>query len=366
MDFETFKENLEKDVKAILDSRFGGDTYVEAQKVDKMNETYDALTVRPEESTIGVNLNVNTLYEAYQTGGDYDDIVLKAADKAYNALDNKPEIDVASISDYEQMKQKLSMEVVSAERNAELLENVPHKNIEDMAIVYRLVLDSSAEGRSSILVTNQMLESYGITAEQLHNDAMEIAPEIRPAVIQGMSEVLAEMMGVEQAEVLGIVPVPDEPIYVATVPDKMQGASVLAYQDFMDQAAEKLGGDFFILPSSIHEILLVKDDGNFDRAALENMVKEVNATQVAPEDKLTDNVYHYDSQEKIFELAEKYEARANEKDQVADIDKAEAVEADAGERKSVLADLKARKEQVASQPTKDAAEKVKNKGEQSL
>ncbi len=63
----------------------------------------------------------------------------------------------------------------------------------------------------------------------------------------------------------------------------------------MDQAAERAGGDFYILPSSIHEILLVKDNGQFDRAALEQMVREVNATQVAPEDKLTDSVYHYDS-----------------------------------------------------------------------
>ena len=113
-------------------------------------------------------------------------------------------------------------------------------------------------------------------------------------------------------------------------------------------------------------MLLVKDDGQFDRAALEDMVREVNATQVAPKDKLTDNVYHYDSKEKIFELAATYEARVQEKDQVIDLDKAETKESEVGERKSVLADLKAKKEQVASEPKKDAAEKVKNKGEQLL
>ena len=102
--------------------------------------------------------------------------------------------------------------------------------------------------------------------------------------------------------------------------------------------------------------------GQFDRAALESMVREVNATQVAPEDKLTDNVYHYDSKEKVFELAAKFEERTTEKA----ADKEESRDADSGERKSVLADLKAKKEQVASQPKKEAKEKVKNKGEQSL
>ncbi|MBQ3795980.1 MAG: hypothetical protein II842_06800 [Butyrivibrio sp.] len=372
MDFETFKENLADEVKRQLDST-GKEYDVQVNTVEKMNESYEALTVKPVDANIGVNINATKCFEAYENGKPFDQIAETAADTAHRALDARPDIDMAALSDYEQMKNKLSMEVVSAERNAELLESVPHKNIEDMAIVYRFVLDSSEDGRSSILVTNKMLENYGITAEQLHNDAMEIAPEIRPAVIQGMSEVMAEMLGVEQAEMMGLVPSPDEPIFVATVPDKTQGASVLAYQDFMDQAAEKLGGDFYVLPSSIHEILLVKDDGNFDRTALENMVKEVNATQVAPEDKLTDNVYHYDSKDKVFELAEKYEVRAAEKDQEkavkADVDKATAKEearAETGERKSVLADLKAKKEQVASQPKKDAANKVKDKGEQSL
>lgn len=153
------------------------------------------------------------------------------------------------------------MEVVSAEVNKEMLETVPHQNIEDMAVVYRFVLNSDDEGRASILVTNQLIESMGVTPEQLHADAMENAPQIKPVEIKGMSEVMAEMMGVEQAEMMGLFPVApeDEKIYVATVLDKVHGAGVLAYQNFMDQAAERAGGDFFILPSSIHEILIVPD-----------------------------------------------------------------------------------------------------------
>lgn len=102
------------------------------------------------------------------------------------------------------------MEVVSAEANKEMLETVPHQNIEDMAVVYRFVLSSDDDGRASILVTNQLLENMGVTPEQLHADAMENAPQIKPVEIKGMSEVLAEMMGVEQAEMMGIVPVAPE------------------------------------------------------------------------------------------------------------------------------------------------------------
>ena len=87
---------------------------------------------------------------------------------------------------------KLAMDVVSAEANKEMLETVPHQNIEDMAVVYRFVLNSDDEGRASILVTNQLIENMGVTPEQLHVDAMENALQIKPVEIKGMSEVISD------------------------------------------------------------------------------------------------------------------------------------------------------------------------------
>jgi hypothetical protein len=282
-------------------------------------------------------MSLEKFYDAMQDGTPYDRVVDKAVDVINNGIDKRPEIDVAALTDYSQMKEKLAMEVVSAEANKEMLQNVPHQNMEDMAVVYRFVLSSDDDGRASILVTNQILENMGVSPDQLHADALENAPQIKPAEIKGMSEVMAELMGLEQAELMGIIPIDpkDEQMYVATVPDKVHGAGVLAYQDFMDQAAERAGGDFFILPSSIHEVLIVPDNGKMDLASLENMVKEVNATQVAPADKLTDSVYHYDVQERIFELGEKFVERKAER---------------SAEKDSVLKDLSAKKQEIADTP----------------
>ncbi|SEA97145.1 hypothetical protein SAMN02910384_02898 [Pseudobutyrivibrio sp. ACV-2] len=159
MDFETFKESLAKDVKEILDSRTGGDTQVESRTVDKMNETYDAITVKPEDSNIGVNLNATALYQEYEGGKSYDEIVDGAADVADSALKSRPDFDVQAFSDYDKMKDSLAMEVVSRGRNAELLETVPHKDIEDMSVAYRFVIGETAQGTGTILVTNQMLDN---------------------------------------------------------------------------------------------------------------------------------------------------------------------------------------------------------------
>ena len=200
---------------------------------------------------------------------------------------------------------------------------------------------------------------------QLHDDAMENAPKIKPAEIKGMSEVMAEMMGIEQAEMFGMGPVApeDEKMFVASVPDKIHGAGVLAYQDFMDQAAERVGGDFYILPSSLHEVLLVPDNGQMQLSDLEAMVKEVNATQVDPVDKLTDSVYHYDSKEKIFELGKKFVERQNQREEMAEKETSE----EKGDKSSVLGELKAKKEEVAKTPKKESIDKgAKAKGGEAL
>ncbi len=374
MDFETFKEELREDVKRTLDERTDSDYQVELHTVTKMNETYEAISVKPEDGQIGVNLNATSLYKAYEDGMDYDRIVSEAADKAYSALESRPDFNIDAFKDYDKMKETLAMEVVSAERNADLLDTVPHKNMEDMAIVYRFVVAQDSAEAGSILVTNRMLDEYGITPEQLHADAMKNAPEVRPMEIKGMGEVLAQQMGVEDLEVLGLnIPPEQEQMYVASVKGNVHGAGVLAYEDFMDKAAERAGGSFFILPSSIHEVLIIPDNGNFDLHSLENMVKEVNATTVDPVDQLTDNVYHYDAEAKVFELGEKFVERQNSKEQesikdealIGDLeeflDSEDTPEQKPEDRASVFDKLDAAKEKVKEQPVKDAVNKAKDR-----
>ena len=379
MDFETFKEEVRGDIEKALYDRTGTEHSVEIHTVEKMNETYEALTIKPENSDIGVNINANELYKAYSDGMDYDRIIDGAVDKARDALEHSPDFNIDAFKDYDKMKETLAMEVVSAERNAELLETVPHKSMEDMAVVYRFVVSADKGEVGSVLVTNKMLDQYGITPEQLHADAMKNAPEVRPMEIKGMGEVLAEQMGIENAEMLGFaIPPEQDQMLVASVKGNVHGAGVLAYEDFMEKASDRVGGSFFILPSSIHEILIIPDNGQFDLKSLENMVREVNATTVDPVDKLTDNVYHYDAQDKVFELGEKYVERQNQKEQeeIKDKDVIDDLEAlldaeDTPEKKpedraSVFDKLDAAKEKAATQPVKDAVNKAKEHGGPSI
>ena len=155
MNFNEFKEQFTEDVKQGL-ADAGIDAKISINTVEKMNETYEAMTVTPEGSNVGVNVNMEKFFEAYENGTPYEDVVDKAVNVIEGGFANQPTVDVSALTDYDQMKDKLIMEVVSAEANADMLDKVPHKDMEDMAVVYRFEINSNDDGRATILVTNSL------------------------------------------------------------------------------------------------------------------------------------------------------------------------------------------------------------------
>lgn len=101
----------------------------------------------------------------------------------------------------------------------------------------------------------------------------------------------------------------ETPFFVAQGSQQSYGAGVICYPDFMENAAKQIGGNFYVLPSSVHEVLLLPETGTIRSQELLQMVTEINATVVSPEERLTDNVYHYDSVARVFETGRQYEDR---------------------------------------------------------
>ena len=371
MNFEEFKAQLMEDLKAYLPNEIGEGVDVQANSVQKLqNESYEGIVVKKDSESIGVNMNAEKLYSDLQQGKSYDDVFHYAIDIVQKGFDGTPEVDVNMLMDYERMKDTIMCQVIPVKGNEEMLKDLPHKEIEDIAVVYRFNVGRDESGIASILVKNDLLERYGVTKEQLFADAEVSAPLKEPANIRTMTEVLMDMMGEDFGEFmgdLGGMPMDGPNIFVATNESKVNGAAVIAYPEFMEQAAEMTGGSFFVLPSSVHEVLLVPDDGEANYRVLQDMVQEVNATQVAPNERLSDNVYHYDADAKVFELAEKFEARQNVKGLDSDRD----AEKDSGakEKGSVLKDLDQKSKEVAAKTEKtDKSHSApkKNRSEESL
>lgn len=311
MNYEKFKSDLKNLLEIELANRSIDVEEMHEENIEKMNESYDAIVIKPAGASVATIIHLKEAFEAFKSGTELREMILGAREEdaelkamvksIADEMENEPQFDMSIFDDYKQVKSRLSMQIVSAKRNAELLDDVPHERIEDMAVVYRILMTQPGSGNETVttLVTNKMLKKYGITDSQLKKDAMRNAPNIKPVKIRDMSETIKDF----DLELAPDVSVEDGKIFVASVADNVYGAAVIAYPNFLNTIAAMLRSDFFVLPCSIHEVILIKDDGDMDPDDLKNLVTAVNAAQVDPSDQLTDNVYHYDMYSNVFEMA---------------------------------------------------------------
>ena len=328
MSFDEFRD----EVKEALAQRIQN-TEIKDVMVNKLQgESYRGITLKGNDSMIGVNISLEPLYENYKNGKTVEEIADHLEESFRGAMKEKPfSVNINDMRDYSVMKHLLTIQIVNAQENAEMLKNVPHKMMEDLAEVCKFDVSEKNDSEATILVTDNLLNNYGIGKQQLFADAEQSAPILHPVQMKPLGSVIGEITGNDMPDdEIGI------PIIVASNEKNLLGAGVMAYPDFMEKAAEKIGGDFYVLPSSIHEVLLLKDDGTQEAAMLEDMVRSVNETTVDKAEQLSDNVYHYDSKEKIFEFAEKFEKRQEKKEKEAAEKKGSVLDALGEKRKETF------------------------------
>ena len=317
MDFEEFKNSIADQIRDFLPEKYE-DASVSLQEVTKNNDTVlTGLLIRTEDSNIAPNIYLENFFEQYQDGREMDDILQNIADvRVQHEMEQG--FDVSKITDFDQVKDNIICKLINAELNADYLADKPHTMVEDLAVVYAIDLGGSEAGHMSAPITNHLMEEYGVTAEQLHDIALHNLSESQ-IEFKTMRDVLVDMMfpdGIQEGDPRAFMLPPEEEnpsMYVLSNAEKLNGAAALLDAKTMEDISEKLGGDFIVLPSSIHETIVLPLNEDMDRHTLEAMVQDVNAGQVAPEERLSDHVYMYDSQEKELVLADKMEERQQQR-----------------------------------------------------
>ena len=217
---------------------------------------------------------------------------------------------IVDVLNYEKSKSRLYPKLISTKENKELLSEVPHKNILDLSLVYYLRCDSGETGEiATSLVKNRQLEIWGVDVKQLHRDAFQNAKKetifyplgswLALLNEKGMLELRKQFPHIEE-----IKEIRDADMYVLHNRNGLYGASALFCQNVCDKIADLLKCNFYLIPSSIHEWILVPErewQGREDSLhELSEMVRTVNREQVDPEEVLSDHAYYYDIQEKAF------------------------------------------------------------------
>ena len=344
MNRKEFYEYVKDNVKAYLPKSYE-EGEIKLQEVEKNNGLkLTGITIPNGDQRIVPTIYLDSLYQEYINGKDVDSCVGDVADMRIEAQGKAEFLDmgVPDIFDYEKMKDKLQMRICDKEWNTDLLADKVVTEHGDFAAYYAVNLEENREGISSIPVTVSLMNEWGVSVEQIQADAM-MADRNRGVVLMNMNEIIKSMIFGEEPENLLNekldIETMREPMFCLTNAQKMNGASLLLQEDIRKQIGECLGSDYFVLPSSIHEVLILPDNGLFEVPELNAMVKEVNETQVERQEQLSDKVQFCDGKTVVMENAERREARL-EKEKAAE--KAEVKGGIHGRLEKAKAEIKAK------------------------
>ena len=237
-------------------------------------------------------------YGDFCAGKDFDRAVSDIIEDCRHG--EKAEIDINGFLDWGRARGRVLVKLVNYNANRELLKAVPHRRFLDLAEVYYTVMDiGGGQGMGSILICSTHLEMWGIGKEELAETAYANYRSCLPAEIKSLAQITAELTG---SDLLGEC-IPDmQEMYGVTNRWKQNGAAVMLFPEMLQEAADRLSGDLYILPSSVHEVILLSANMG-EEEGLKDIVEEVNRTQVAPEEKLSDSVYRYYSADGRVEFA---------------------------------------------------------------
>lgn len=299
MNYENFK------ISAIsaIQKKFGESADVSLQPVVKNNDVrLDGLTILSDSANVSPTIYLNQHYQDYQNGKPLPDIV---DDIVKTYTENLPEaqMDFSFFTDFDQIRYKIIYKLVHFEKNKSLLSDVPHFRYLDLAIVFCCFLPDTPGGNAAILIQNHHLGFWNATKEDLYGLAVKNTPMLLPYEIKSMEDTLKTLCPeLFSNELSADCPSEIPAMYVLTNSAKLYGASVLLYPGVLSEFASQIQSDLYILPSSIHEVLLLPKALQSNASDLDFMIQDVNASHVSEEDVLSDHAYLFERERGFLTL----------------------------------------------------------------
>ncbi|MCI9338890.1 MAG: hypothetical protein HFH93_15440 [Lachnospiraceae bacterium] len=300
MNINEFAGKVCKAVKKEL----GAGYRVECKEVRKNNGVIlHGLLVLGENQNVAPTIYLDTFLEAYESGATFKSVLQRLLDICREDM-LKEAVDMEFFRSFEQVRDRICYRLIGRKGNEELLEDIPYIEFLDLAICFYYAYHGEALGDGTILVHNSHMELWDTCTAELFGMAKRNTQKLFPWVCSSIAEVLGEIAGedespeAEEQEAF----LQEVPMQVLSNEKRTQGAVCMLYPGVLDVLAGEEKRNFYILPSSVHEVILLEDTGVGSVPELKKMVTEVNATQVAPEEVLSDSLYYYDSTDKRVKI----------------------------------------------------------------
>ena len=304
---------MQSSVQCIL-----GNSYkVKIIKVNKLNGvSLQSTFIENKNETVTPNIYLEEYYLQYQDGHSIEELAVDIVSKYFH-FDKCAELSVLLHLDFEMVKDRLFIKLINYDKNKDLLEIMPHVRWLDLAIVFAVLVKKEDEGIGSFNIKNELMENWNVDTATIYNYAIKNTPILFGLSVRLLDDIIRESVvkkfcntvDEEAFNTMMNTLLPKENnekhhrMYVATNSLGINGSSVILYKEELHSLSDRLNSNLYILPSSIHEVIIVPAEDNIDKEQLLNMVKEVNETQVPIQEVLSDNVYYFNREtDEVYSL----------------------------------------------------------------
>ncbi len=282
-----------------ISTALGPGVEVTASEQQKNNQiSYPCLTIRHPDRRISPNVRIDELFNTYKKGQLNIDEITEKISSAFNNINRDMVVPDDLCSDPGKAADRVFFRLVNFERNSEALKNHPYFRFLDLAIVFCLSVTLPNDESGSIRIDNKIASLIGMDADRLMTLAVKNTPVLFPSYFEDLDALMVKLMkkrGIPDFMIplfSGSTPALHTPLKVLSNDHEFYGASCIIYPGVLEKIRNEIGQDFYIIPSSINEVIIVPSDCA-DRVYLTDMVREVNGTVLPPDEILSDNIYRY-------------------------------------------------------------------------
>lgn len=299
MNYEEFKTIVKQEFMSYLPEEYQH-LKLDIRPVEKVNTVQDGMTFwdMNKECNMSPTIYVEDMYKSYQETGDYREVFEDVAAVVEKVLKEPPVTE--ETLNFHAVKENIVFQLINTEQNKGLLNSLPHREFHDLSIIYRWVVGRDENGLQSVVIKNGLMEEFDLNEEQMFKLAVENYKRLLVPSIRSMDDVMLEVlreegMPEELAEIMLPSRTSDEMMWVISNNVKINGACSMLYDDVLQEVAKKVGSDLYVLPSSVHETIAISVNMG-EPYELAQMVNDINMSQVSLDERLSNQVYHYDKE----------------------------------------------------------------------
>ena len=300
---KVFAEGVAKDIRNFLPAKYENAEFQVMQMNKNNGVQMVGVQVRLQEENVCPVVYVEPFFNEIRLGEPVEKVMNEIA-KCMEEAGNAPFVhNGINPMDYDSVKEHLAVMLVNTQANKRMLQEMPHENIEDLsAICYVDFPVESNDGKATMKVKNEHLKMWNVDAKEMFQQARANTQPVNTPILQSMDEMLLSIFN-EEGHATNLL---DENVdfglrshdmlYALTNVEKQYGASMITQPEVLNKLEQLFPEGFYVLPSSVHEVLIVPDNGEMEPKMLGEMVREVNKNEVERQEVLSDRVYSYDKE----------------------------------------------------------------------